>query len=410
MRTVMKRFLGAALTAMSVCLAGCGRKTVAPMTYVETVCEGVDGKGTLRIEFDDDAFCRDITAAVPERKQEVLKKMLDKHDPEDFLTIKADKTKDLHNGDEVTVSIDFDDTLLESFKVGFDGDVSRTVTVEGLQEPIVLDAFDPEIFNVDLDHKGVHFRVEGISPKLQISLKNEIDKSDPRSKLQYRTDGNCTYQTFANGDEIPVTVSIGSGLDSDLYVLKEETGTVKLEGYDAYVQRAEDIAENAWPGIEAEFKDRMNAMLAGGSAKLTAKGNNIFYTYAITNDNAEQINYNWDKAYLLTLKSGVDAGNHYGDMNRLVVPVELNASGVKASYGDQRVDFEGLTCTFTVSDLVVSSDGSVTVSPDDIRRDFFEYADDLTLSEALDKHVYANADMYTVTEIDISHWNAETGN
>ena len=151
MRTVMKRFLGAALTAMSVCLAGCGRKTVTPMTYVETVCEGVDGKGTLRIEFDDDAFCRDITAAVPERKQEVLKKMLDKHDPEDFLTIKADKTKDLHNGDEVTVSIDFDDTLLESFKVGFDGDVSRTVTVEGLQEPIVLDAFDPEIFSETAD-------------------------------------------------------------------------------------------------------------------------------------------------------------------------------------------------------------------------------------------------------------------
>ena len=97
------------LLVMPLLLAGCMSKVVKTDDYIEYSVEGIDGQGVLTTNFNHRALMND--ANISRENARILSE----------LTVTADKTENLSNGDEITLTVEIPDGAESALKLKFTG-------------------------------------------------------------------------------------------------------------------------------------------------------------------------------------------------------------------------------------------------------------------------------------------------
>lgn len=109
------------LLVVPMLLAGCMTPVVKTDDYIEYSVDGIDGQGVLTTSFNHRALMND--AKISRENARILSEF----------TVTADKTENLSNGDEITLTVEIPDGAESALKLEFAA-VTLTVKVEGLEE------------------------------------------------------------------------------------------------------------------------------------------------------------------------------------------------------------------------------------------------------------------------------------
>ena len=356
-------------------MVGCGEKELTPMNYFDLSYEGMNGEGKTTVRVDAAAFTKDLINAVPEDKRDELMFV----EVSDLLTYSVDKEENLSNGDTVTLKLDWDNSFLKKYKLKFIGESKKTITVEGLEEYIEVDAFDPEIFDVDEDTKGVHIAVSGASPLLTVKLINDIDKKDIRSKLTYEIESDGMNTTFIEEND-PVTIRVRGYLENP-YRLKEETKEMTFTNTARYVQSLEDIDEDGWNTIyeylNEFYKDHCSV---NGRNELIWREDKYSVWMCNFNDPVTVNAYSdfaYEGIYLVTLKKGKKYSDYYDyyenteassefydPINRIVIPFSFKFSCDIIGMGGEFEDEIANGCII-FNDPIIDKEGKLILKNDE---------------------------------------------
>lgn len=112
----------------------------------------------------------------------------------------------------------------------------KTFKVEGLKEPIEVDAFSEDIFNTK---NGVVLEYSGTSPYAELKIQNKCT-GEPNSMITYRADKEFDIK---NGDQIKITAELPKDAADNGYILKETEKTITVEGLNSYVENLSQINE-----------------------------------------------------------------------------------------------------------------------------------------------------------------------
>ena len=140
--------LAAVGMSIVIALTGCGadKKTQIDTTdgitnildYVTVDFDGKNGEGTAFVNVDYDGMETEMVGG--KEKIEALDEFGDLTELTKYInavssiSVSIDKNKDLSNGDEVVVSVTYDETAAESAGVVFGDEKSKTFEVKGLKK------------------------------------------------------------------------------------------------------------------------------------------------------------------------------------------------------------------------------------------------------------------------------------
>ena len=224
------------LAAASLCmlLTACGSKVVyyTADDCVEVSASGIDGSGTAQVTFDKKTLLDKINNDIYKGKADDME--LAKAEVALYQYVDIDvpdgNTDGLSNGDKIVVNVTADNEALAELGFGIDADNAVYVyTVEGLEEPTVIDLF-----------KDVTLNVEGISPYLDVRAEYTGDDEFLKSKrIFYSTDKSGYY---ANGDKVTLTVSYPErDFAENNYIVEYTEKEYELSGYDQYANKDSDF-------------------------------------------------------------------------------------------------------------------------------------------------------------------------
>lgn len=245
--TVKKTVLFLLIAVLSVlALTGCGRQTEVNLKEVVTLdLSGVDGYGYAYAEIDE----------------QLLYALVHPDDAEEYNTMDAintldllsridctlDRTEKLSNGDKVTVTITYPDTLEKALDVSFTpkSGESWDIEVAGLGEPEKIDVFE----NISLKYEdGNTLCAKGLCRDLIYTL----------SQTQH----------LHNGDTVTITVSAPDGSDDlDAYCMENygwmpqsDTLEYTVEGIDEFPVVLEDIPDELMDQMRMEAQLKIESM------------------------------------------------------------------------------------------------------------------------------------------------------
>lgn len=362
---MLKYLKYAVLGAALVLLAGCGEKEVRPMEYFDVTVAGGDSEGTAEVVFDEEGFMSAMIEACPVSKVDGLRQLLTDENIDKVLDWSLDKESGLSNGDAVTLALNYDDSVLKkSFKIKFAGEKEKVFPVAGLEELTYIDAFDPAVFNVTDDVKGVHIKTNGASPLLTLDIINDIDKKDRRSEIEYRqaesADGT---KYFSSEDEVTITAEL-YGLEEDER-LKAESSTVSFPNAPKYMTSFDELSEAGWKqlsGLMKDFEDTHSTINENNGIAVNQGGyNGRAY---LNRENDEVLAVNWfrfEKLYLVTLKEGKDYVAYERDsaINKLVIPFTVSID-CDPFWDDPIEDLRG-TGYIMITNPIINPDGTLTL-------------------------------------------------
>jgi hypothetical protein len=286
--------------AFAVCmgaasLTSCGRTEIDASKYVTVDIDGIDTKGTASAHIDLDELVADNLEAFELSDSSNLLAFAQVEEKVDkYLTGKLDKESDITNGDTVTFKWDKKNAekLEEKYKIKLKLD-DKKIKVTDLK---IAEEFDP------FEHLTISY--EGIAPNAKAVLST---KELPVSGMSFTCD---TKDHLSNGDTI--TVKFGEA-DCEQKCFDQgykPTATEKtytVEGVSSYVQKLEDIPEDAMKKMDEHAQDVFKAHVAAnwadsetfkdmeliGNYMLTPKdssintytSNNVYFIYKITANN-----------------------------------------------------------------------------------------------------------------------------
>lgn len=366
---MLKYLKYAVLGAALVLLAGCGEKEVRPMEYFDVTVAGGDSEGTAEVVFDEEGFMSAMIEACPVSKVDGLRQLLTDENIDKVLDWSLDKESGLSNGDAVTLALNYDDSVLKkSFKIKFAGEKEKVFPVAGLEELTYIDAFDPAVFNVTDDVKGVHIKTNGASPLLTLEIINDIDKKDRRSEIEYRQAKNEDGTTFfSSEDEVTITAEL-YGLEEDER-LKAESATVSFPNAPKYMTSFDELSEAGWKqlsGLMKDFEDTHSTINENNGIAVNQGG---YSGRAYLNDvENESLVLNWfrfEKLYLVTLKEGKDYVAYERDsaINKLVIPFTVSIA-CDPFWEDPISDLRG-TGYIMITNPIINPDGTLTLENSD---------------------------------------------
>ena len=366
---MLKYLKYAVLGAALVLLAGCGEKEVRPMEYFDVTVAGGDSEGTAEVVFDEEGFMSAMIEACPVSKVDGLRQLLTDENIDKVLDWSLDKESGLSNGDTVTLALSYDDSVLKkSFKIKFAGEKEKVFPVAGLEELTYIDAFDPAVFNVTDDVKGVHIKTNGASPLLTLEIVNDIDKKDRRSEIEYRQAKNEDGTTFfSSEDEVTITAEL-YGLEEDER-LKAESATVSFPNAPKYMTSFDELSEAGWKqlsGLMKDFEDTHSTINENNGIAVNQGG---YSGRAYLNDvENESLVLNWfrfEKLYLVTLKEGKDYVAYERDsaINKLVIPFTVSIA-CDPFWEDPISDLRG-TGYIMITNPIINPDGTLTLENSD---------------------------------------------
>lgn len=279
----MKRKSKAILTCFTllcVCagLTGCGKETVDVSADADILVNGYDGHGIATVSKGNWLMNTEKTYGKGMSLTElaVLEESL-----YDAVEYSVSPSENLSNGDEVVLTIDVDNSALESYDFKLVGG-EKKITVSGLDE---VEAFDP--------FENVTVNFSGMAPNGSASVNTSNSNAD--IDLSYTLDKSSGLK---NGDEVTVNVSSYSGTDVEEYCMSkgkaitETEKTFTVEGLAGYAQKLDEIPE-----------DSLNKMIS--------QAEDAFKSYATSWDegnslkNTELLGY-----YFLTPKEGFSSSNN----------------------------------------------------------------------------------------------------
>ncbi len=150
MKKITKLLALAAIFVLCLSLTACGGSAELNLSdYLSISYSGADGNGTAMLHFDASQMELDyagVEDGFPTQKQ--LEKMLELAPFEFSIRWELDKSEHLKNGDKITATITYGKEVAKEANVNV-GSTTKTFTVEGLQEPILLDPFASDIFEIN---------------------------------------------------------------------------------------------------------------------------------------------------------------------------------------------------------------------------------------------------------------------
>lgn len=234
-KTIQLLTLGLMTAILLLCLAACSNSASIKLEpYITAKFTGTNGNGTAVFSFSYSGFEQEAMSSW--KGDEQLKKLAELTEVE--LTMKLDKTtaEGLSNGDTVTVTMTYDKDKAKKAGLSFT-DVSRTFTVEGLTEAIMIDPFDESVFG---EGKTVFYTLDDVSPYLVVNIHNNAAYDDPLSNVIYRTSPGLGY--LKNGDTFTLTAEFRNSAASQGYALSRTELTVEVQGYDSYITSADQLS------------------------------------------------------------------------------------------------------------------------------------------------------------------------
>lgn len=324
-------------------LTGCGgSSSISLMDYVTVEFGGVDGSGTAILSVDKVKMEQDMAGDDDgDISKGELEKIAKFTEFEFSINYELDKTEGLSNGDTVTVTVTYDKDLQKESGVKVKGDTSKKFKVEGLKEPVEVDAFDSSVWNTD---NGVKVSFDGIAPFATLSIENNCDSSAPQSYVEYTADETSELE---NGDTVTITASLKAGAEDEGYILKETESTLTVEGLDSYVTDVSMLSAEDVETIESEMKDLINATYqTGGFLDTTLDGEFQCYTKDQIGSMSEPVFT--DKGYA--------AVESIASMT--VFPFNVDLNNV-AGFAEEAKNYPGAVGYCLIYDLIITPDGEL---------------------------------------------------
>ena len=233
-------------------LTGCQSSSINLMDYVTVTFSGLDGQGSASCTLDTVALEKELLGdKAGQLTQETAEKMAIIAQFEASLTLAPDRQDTLSNGDTVTVT--GNGTLAQ--QLGLSGlDSTKSFSVEGLQEPIEVDAFDSAFFNTD---DGVRLVFEGASPNASLSIVNACQQ-EPASLITYTAEPN---QYLSNGDTVTITASLPSYVMAKGYTLKNTETTLTIDNLDTQFTDFSQLCKEDQETARQQWRDFLIPLL-----------------------------------------------------------------------------------------------------------------------------------------------------
>lgn len=299
MKQILKALTMSALLFIAVgTLTGCGKKQIDVMEGIELKFNGVNGYGTAYIAdanvWEDEALeAAGLAEAMDsDNESEALSAIRGVFAIESAVKYEISPRENLSNGDEVTVTVKFDNESVEDYKIEFTGKEKKFI-VKGLKEVEEIDLF-----------KGVEVKFEGFAPYVKAIL--STPNTNNVVHVNYSIDKR---ENLTVGDTVVVTAEYDAeSLLQKGYIAVGNTKEFVLSECDRYVMKLADIPSETVDKMNKQFDDAFRAEVA-----------NVW----IHKDAVESIDFMG--AYLLTEKQGVGgsgAKNAYYGVYRINVTVD----------------------------------------------------------------------------------------
>ena len=245
MKKITRIFLFACAAALCMLFTACGGATKAELApYLSVTYSGCNGNGTASVKFDFSDFEYDIMSRWKGKGK--LEKLAKLTAVERTITYSADVSEGLRNGDIITVKISYNEAKAKEYGYSFTA-LDKKFTVEGLEEPIMIDPFDENILKLS---------VSGTAPFAWLEIGYTGDRDAPEAHIRYEADKEFELK---NGDTVTVTASISENYIRKGYQLTRNEMNLTVEGLESYITdvsalRKEDVT--AIQGKVTEFFNR----------------------------------------------------------------------------------------------------------------------------------------------------------
>lgn len=352
------------LAAASLCmlLTACGSKVVyyTADDCVEVSASGIDGSGTAQVTFDKKTLLDKINNDIYKGKADDME--LAKAEVALYQYVDIDvpdgNTDGLSNGDKIVVNVTAENEALAELGFGIDADNAVYVyTVEGLEEPTVIDLF-----------KDVTLNVEGISPYLDVRAEYTGDDEFLKSKrIFYSTDKSGYY---ANGDKVTLTVSYPErDFAENNYIVEYTEKEYELSGYDQYADTDSDMtAANEYINEYAHsLIEKDNGVYTVGwenDARAFFKDGSAFELWKVTSQQTTPV-----KAVMYTNEDSYKPEkNSYNIFYR--IDMEIEKTGTQ--YGNPQTEYEvgdketsEIYFCVALNDIIEKTDGTLEFDEED---------------------------------------------
>ena len=309
------------LAIMSAVLTGCSSK-IDSSEYLSTpVFSGCNGYGTASIAFDEEALIVQAIGEEPAAMTDAFWEWVALYD-EYSSNISCEYNKEnLSNGDTVVVKINVTGTAAEKIK-----SAEMEYKVEGLPDVEHVDVFN----SVDIQFSGISGEATA-----EISL---TDSSDILDACKFNVEPNYSLK---NGDVVTVTITNTDDLlDKFSSLPKENSKTFTVSGLEYYAT-AEDIPVDVVKQIGVQLVTEQQK----------------------ENDEDPNFTYSDVELYGIFFLEGKE--DAWADENQLHIVIHYN---MLENNGE--VKFSYYTPLY-IKDILVSSDGSISLQRDDCISAFF---------------------------------------
>lgn len=374
MKKISALLLTVVIMVTALTFTACGKVTIDLKEFTDIEFSGISGEGTVNIKFNHTAFmskwfhAKGVKDPFGKETSELESKITAFDNSLNFTATPSEKLK---NNDEITVEFTYNEGFAKSAGLELQNS-SYSVTVEGLTEPIMVDAFDPSFFNTE---RGVMIQYNGIVPEGELEISNKVENSNPASKVSYY----CKSKGVGYGEKVTITASLPLELSRQGYLLEKNSYEMPLSGFDHYMT---DVAEldTEKTQLKGDLLDTVTAVATEGSH---LRGNG---RWGITN----KLNYKFDSSY--TSLSDVKLDDIYclkekdGCYKKVYVTMHGTVNTKETTYP--------ITGLLELNDFIIAGDGSLKYKRDDI--DYSFYADE---DEAYDNVLKPQLKKYNIDKV-----------
>lgn len=333
-------FVAILLTYSYVC-CGCSlfKTNIKLDEYITYEYDGVDGYTDLLTGINNDLLISDFAEKIGENKQKEFSELISS------FKVVASKDKNLSNGDEISLSVTYDDTYIDYLNINFKQNDLK-ITIDGLIEGELLDVFE-----------GVNVKVTGIAPFAKAEIVNESTNDYVRS-LEYTLDKT---DNITKNDVINVKCIMNDDDAHALgYVVLNKEKSFNADKIDSYFfdnsQVDNDtlslVIDEAKGVVETSTEDSQTRMLY----KITGSSNFLFQY------NKEWIDSIEVKEVLLLKQQDISVYDNTVPVNKLLIV--FKAYVTNADHGN-----DGYFC-FEYDNVMQKADGTLQINHDNPEKRF----------------------------------------
>lgn len=353
----MKKYLLTVLALMLVlALTGCKAQKVDLSSYMTLEYRGVNGNSQAYLDIDYSGFEYEIMEGWKEKDKdfEHLGKLTAL---EMSFQVQMSKTEGLKNGDQVDVTVTYDQEKAQELGVELTG-TSRTFTVEGLKDAQVIDPFAPEVFG---EGKEIEFHLEGISPHLRLEMTESGGFNETTHGILYEAD---LQKDIANGDVITVKASFENPEELNR-VLSRTEAQFTVDGYPRYLEDFADIngqdLEKLSKALQEEYKQYMKGLFHLDIAEISDKASMESSTNC-------RVHFETAEAFTIQDYGFVNCNNDENPrLNAIVLPFCITLRNIEwiQDEEDQFLDSKSVFGYAIFRYIIVDSQGNLMAMPNE---------------------------------------------